>query len=128
MWDVAVVGAGPAGSTAAIAALAAWPQAQVLLLDRADFPRDKSCGDGVAPHSLDVLARLGVTDLLDGWPEVHRLRLGFPGGPEVAGTMRRPVRIVPRTVLDDRLRAVALSRGAQPLRRKLRSVQIERDR
>ncbi|HEV8173352.1 MAG TPA: FAD-dependent oxidoreductase, partial [Actinoplanes sp.] len=41
-YDVAVVGAGPAGSAAALAACRAG--ARVLLLDRADFPRDKPCG------------------------------------------------------------------------------------
>ena len=64
LWDLVVVGAGPAGSAAALSALRARPGASVLLLDRADFPRDKSCGDGIAPHVLDVLARLGVEDVV----------------------------------------------------------------
>ena len=50
-WDVVVVGAGPAGATAALSVLHADPALRVLLLDRSDFPRDKSCGDGIAPHS-----------------------------------------------------------------------------
>ena len=54
-WDVVVVGAGPAGSSAALAALTEDPALRVLLLDRSDFPREKSCGDGIAPHVLDVL-------------------------------------------------------------------------
>lgn len=49
-WDLAIVGAGPAGSTAALAALAERPRARVLLMDRERFPRDKSCGDGIAPR------------------------------------------------------------------------------
>src|SRR4051794_26654483 len=53
IWDVVVVGAGPAGSSAALSALDERPDARVLLLDRSDFPRDKSCGDGVAPHVFD---------------------------------------------------------------------------
>jgi len=128
MWDVAVVGAGPAGSSAAIAALRAWPKARVVLIDRADFPRDKSCGDGVAPHVLDVLARIGVVGLLDDWPGVHRLRLGFPGGPQLGGTMRRPTYVVPRAVLDARIREAALQRGAHPLRHRVRGVEVRPDR
>src|SRR5207302_3342964 len=43
--DVAIVGAGPAGSTAAYHLATAG--ARVLLLDEATFPRDKPCGGGV---------------------------------------------------------------------------------
>jgi menaquinone-9 beta-reductase len=46
-WDVVVVGGGPAGAASAAAACRAG--ARVLVLDRADFPRDKVCGDGIAP-------------------------------------------------------------------------------
>jgi geranylgeranyl reductase family protein len=128
MWDVVVVGSGPAGSAAALGALRAWPKARVALLDRAEFPRDKSCGDGVAPHVLDVLARLGVRGVLDDWPGVRKLRLGFVDGPELAGTMRRPAFVVPRAVLDARLRAVALDRGAQPITHRVRRVEVESGR
>lgn len=128
MWDVIVVGSGPAGSAAALAARRAWPEAKVALLDREDFPRDKCCGDGVAPHVLDVLARLGVHGLLCDATPVHRLRLGFPGGPELAGEMLRPTYVVPRTVLDARLRAVALERGAEAVRHRVRQVEIRADR
>jgi flavin-dependent dehydrogenase len=120
--DVAVACAGPAGSAAALAVLAARPGARVALLDRAAFPRDKSCGDGVAPQVLDVLARLGVRGLLDDWPTVDRLELGYPGGPWLAGRTARPNRVVPRRVLDARLVEAAVGRGASLLRRRVRSV------
>ncbi|MCW2532145.1 MAG: Geranylgeranyl reductase, partial [Blastococcus sp.] len=54
-WDVVVVGGGPAGAACAAAARRADPTARVLVLDRAGFPRDKVCGDGIAPEALDVL-------------------------------------------------------------------------
>jgi geranylgeranyl reductase family protein len=58
VWDVIVVGAGPAGSTAALH-LAARGHA-VLLLDRHRFPREKVCGDGLIPDALSALERSGV--------------------------------------------------------------------
>lgn len=51
LWDVVVVGAGPAGSTAA--RVAAEGGASVLLLDRARFPRYKTCGGGLIGISLE---------------------------------------------------------------------------
>jgi geranylgeranyl reductase family protein len=50
LWDVVVVGAGPAGSSAARVAAAAG--ASVLLLDRAEFPRYKTCAGGLIGASL----------------------------------------------------------------------------
>ncbi|PPK93754.1 geranylgeranyl reductase family protein [Kineococcus xinjiangensis] len=127
-WDVAVVGAGPAGSAAALAAAQARPGARVLLLDKADFPRDKPCGDGIAPHALDVLAGLGVPDAAAGYPPVGRLELGFPGGPVAAGDMARPARVVPRRVFDARLVAAAQERGAVLRRQQVREVAVLADR
>src|SRR4051794_1386685 len=113
--DVAIVGAGPAGAAAALAVLAARPGARVALLDRAAFPRDKTCGDGVAPQVLDVLARLGVRGLLDDWPTVDRLELGYPGGAWLTGTVARPNYVVPPAVLGAPLLEAARARGARPL-------------
>ena len=53
IWDVIVVGAGPAGSTAA--RLAAEAGARVLLVDRAKFPRYKTCGGGITGRSLRAM-------------------------------------------------------------------------
>ena len=74
-WDVIVVGAGPAGSAAAIGALRADPSLRVALLDRSGFPRDKACGDGIAPHVIDLLYAAGVTGVVDDWEPVPRLSL-----------------------------------------------------
>jgi flavin-dependent dehydrogenase len=71
---------------------------------------------------LDVLARLGVHGLLDDWPTVDRLELGYPGGAWLAGQCARPNRVVPRRVLDARLVEAAVGRGATLLRRRVRAV------
>ncbi len=128
LWDLAVVGAGPAGSAAALAALRARPGARVLLLDRHDFPRDKSCGDGLAPHALDELARLGAASVLADRVPIWHLRLRSPGGTEVVRRLQRPDHVVPRTVLDARLVAAAVARGAVLVRRTVRTVEVRPDR
>ena len=58
LWDVVIVGAGPAGAIAA-AHLAAGHH-RVLLLDRKIFPREKVCGDGLLPDALRCLDAIGV--------------------------------------------------------------------
>jgi geranylgeranyl reductase family protein len=122
--DVLVVGGGPAGAACAAAARRAAPGSRVLLLDRSDFPRDKVCGDGVAPEALDVLAGLGLDTaaLVDGFPEVRRLRLTSPGGTTVEREMHRPARTVPRAELDGRLLAQVLAGGVQFARHTVRRI------
>ena len=59
-FDVAIVGAGPAGSSAAISL--ARKGYSVILLERAIFPREKLCGDFLNPANWPLLERLGVVD------------------------------------------------------------------
>ncbi|MFV2017161.1 geranylgeranyl reductase family protein [Micromonospora sp. LOL_023] len=123
--DVAVVGAGPAGAAAAIAARRAG--AEVLLLDRAEFPRDKPCGDGIAPHALDVLAGLAVPDPAAGYAPVTSLRMTAPHGGQVAARLARPAYTVPRTVFDARLVAAAVAAGARLRRHTVRRMVVRDD-
>lgn len=125
-WDLVVVGAGPAGTAAALGALRQRPDLSVLMLDRADFPRDKACGDGVAPHVVDLLERAGVTGLMKDEVPVRRLRLERDGL-GVARTMRRPAWVVPRTVFDARLVAAAREAGATLRRHRVRAVEVGRE-
>jgi geranylgeranyl reductase family protein len=123
-WDVVVVGGGPAGAASAAAACRAG--ARVLVLDRADFPRDKVCGDGIAPEALDVLEGLGIdpAGLTAGFPPVPRLRLRSPGGAVVERATERPAHNVPREVLDARLLQAALAMGAEFRRHAVRGLAV----
>jgi geranylgeranyl reductase family protein len=128
-FDVVVVGGGPAGATAALAALRHDPGATVLVLDRADFPRDKVCGDGIAPEALDVLAGLGIDPetLTEGFAPVPRLRLTGPSGAVVERAMHRAAAVVPRVAFDARLLAAARDAGAQVRQSLVRSVEARPD-
>ncbi|MBO0854676.1 MAG: FAD-dependent oxidoreductase, partial [Nocardia sp.] len=63
--EVLVVGAGPAGSSAA--AWAARTGREVLLTDSAIFPRDKTCGDGLTPRAIAELEALDLGE----WVRAH---------------------------------------------------------
>src|ERR1700688_238982 len=63
LWDVAVVGGGPAGL--AVAIVAAQQGLSVVVLERRDFPSDKACGEGVLPPGVKALERLGIGDRFD---------------------------------------------------------------
>ena len=118
-----MIGAGPAGAATALGALTARPDLSVLLLDRSSFPRDKACGDGVAPHVLDLLQPVGGAGLLDDVVPVHRLRLRRDGV-SVVGSMRRAAWVVPRTVFDQRLVELACSAGAVLACHRVRRVEV----
>ena len=119
---MAIVGAGPAGSAAALRVRQLRPDARVVLLDRADFPRDKACGDGIAWHGVDELALLGVPDLIADYRPVQWLRVVSPGGTVAAARSPRPNHVVPRRVFDARLVAAAVDRGVQLRRHRVRTV------
>src|SRR5215467_10675624 len=71
-YDAIVVGAGPAGSTAAYRLASAG--ASVLLLDKARFPRDKPCGGGVTVRALRELP-FGIDPVVEGVVDSFELRL-----------------------------------------------------
>jgi geranylgeranyl reductase family protein len=115
--DVVVVGAGPAGSSAA--AWAARAGRDVLVIDSAQFPRDKACGDGLTPRAVAELERLGLGGWLDGRIRHHGLRMsGFGADVEIrwpGPSFPSTSSAVPRTELDDRIRMVAADEGAKML-------------
>lgn len=112
--DVVVIGAGPAGSSAAT--WVARGGRDALLVDSAEFPRDKTCGDGLTPRAIHEMQLLGLGSWLDGHIRHHGLRLsGFGADVEVPWPGPSfPARssAVPRMELDDRIRQVATDAGA----------------
>lgn len=115
-FDVVIIGAGPAGSIAAL--VLARGGARVALVDKATFPRDKACGDLVGPRGVQVLDDLGiavpgslpVNDMVVIGPTGRRVHLPcYPGltypGHAIA---------TPRAEFDHVLRDEAVAAGAVP--------------
>jgi menaquinone-9 beta-reductase len=79
-FDVLIVGAGPAGTSAAVA-LAQRGVRSVLLLDRATFPRDKTCGSGLSPNAIALAGELGIGDALARLSlPIRSVKIVTPGG------------------------------------------------
>jgi flavin-dependent dehydrogenase len=116
MWDVAIVGGGPAGSTCA--AFCAGAGLRTLLVDRAFFPREKVCGDCVNPACWPVLERLGAAGKVRAathaslasveFVDLHRRRstIPLPQGQNAEISIRR-------SLLDQILLRSAESAGAE---------------
>lgn len=121
IWDVVIVGAGPAGSTAAIHL--ARKGYSVLLLDKDEFPRDKVCGDGLIPDTIAALKRADLYEQVQS--------IGFE---TFVGTVYSPSRItfdvrgqfitLKRILLDDLIVKKALSSGAQFCKCKVTDIEV----
>ena len=117
-FDAVIVGAGPAGSTAALCLARAG--ARVALVDRRSFPRDKACGDLVGPRGVRMLGELGIE-----MPEARRVGdmiLIGPSGqrallPALPGIEYPDHALaISRLALDNALFEAAVSAGARPVR------------
>ena len=111
--DVIVAGAGPAG--AATALLLARAGVDVLLLDRAVFPRSKPCGDCLSVGATAVLRRLGLLDAVLAEPHarLRGWRIAAPDGSSFVATFGTAAAPHAATALHD----TALSRCALSVER-----------
>ncbi len=116
--DVVVVGAGPAGAAAAITLANAG--IETVVIDRATFPRDKICGDGLTAGALRHLEALGLDPTtVASWTTASRCWIRSPSGVTTAFDLPRGdghyVAVATRRDLDAALVELARSAGAKVL-------------
>lgn len=113
--DLLVVGAGPAGAAAAVHAARAG--LDTLVVDRAAFPRDKCCGDGLTTLALRELERIGFTpEAAPSWRTVASATVRSPSGREQTFPLPADgayAAVVRRTDLDAALVELARAAGAR---------------
>jgi geranylgeranyl reductase family protein len=112
--DAVIIGAGPGGS--ATAHFLSRQGLDVLLLDRADFPRDKTCGDGLTPRALRVLDQMDIlNDVTQHGCPVDAYAVVAPNRRETSAPIRSShgALVVKRVVLDEIIQRRALASGAQ---------------
>ncbi len=68
-YDIIIIGGGPAGSSCAL--YCARHGLKTLLVDKARFPRDKTCGDAISGSSVDILSDLGLIAKIEALPHAR---------------------------------------------------------
>lgn len=113
--QVLIIGAGPAGCAAGM--VLAQAGMDVCVVDRAQFPRDKVCGDAVSNGGLALLRELHASDEVLARPHtlVTRASVVFPDGQRVDRDYDQPGMVIERYQLDDALRVSLERSGARLL-------------
>lgn len=127
MRRVIVVGAGPAGSAAAIS-LRRFGGVEVCLLERAVLPRRKACGSGLSPWCLELLDGMGLGDRIRARAHpIGAARIGAGKGPALELRSGYEAAVLRREVFDTMLVREAQARGTE-LREGVRVTGIVRER
>ena len=118
-YDVAIVGAGPAGTACALALRGQG--LRVVLLDKATFPRDKVCGDAVPGHALKALGQLdpayvAALGQLQPRDDVRRSRVVAPSGRSFLVHWTLPAFNSPRLAFDAALLGLVRQHTATEVR------------
>lgn len=127
--EIIVAGSGPAGTVAAT--ILAQNKFDVLLIDKHQFPRDKSCGDEVAPSALEVLHTLGLKEIINesNFHPIHAAKITAPNGASLTFGIQSqqsdiaPL-IAPRKVFDKLLFDAAIDAGSRFMRAKVLGPEI----
>ena len=113
-FDLVIAGGGPSGSAAAWQAVQTG--AKVVVLDKASFPRDKPCGDGLTARAVSYLQKMGLADEVAGFHRVNRVTVFSPSRWELSFPKRPGMpdhgHTVSRTLLDTMLLEHAEKAGA----------------
>ena len=114
-YDLVIAGGGPSGSAAAWQA--AQTGARVVVLDKAEFPRDKPCGDGLTARAVSYLQKMGLAQEVGAFHRVNRVTVFRPTRWELSFPRRPGMpdhgHTVSRTELDALLLKHAESAGAE---------------
>ncbi len=135
--DVIVVGAGPAGATTAT--ILAQKGFDVLLLDREQFPRDKTCGDAVPAGAIETLGKLGMADKIaqavsrDELYPLDQMYLASPKGYELVAKFTKGPNgensyVAPRIHFDTLIQQHAIDSGAEFVQAHVKEPVVENGR
>ena len=115
-YDVIIIGAGPGGSSSAT--FLAHKGLNVLLLDKASFPRHKTCGDGLTPRCVAIIEKLGILEEVSAVSQrIEIAKIIAPNGKQLSSQMKDTCQsdaymlAIPRYELDNILFKNAVASG-----------------
>lgn len=122
--NIAIVGGGPAGSVCAIMLQRAG--IECLLIDKAEFPRDKLCGGGLTPRAWHLLDSI-LPDFKYNYRPLSKMRISFDNKTMGEYTLKEPIKIVPRKEFDNLLVQEYLRLGGKILTETLYTIEETTD-